>query len=295
MKFGLAFATVGPAATREGLTRIAVAAEELGFESIWSTEHVVMPLDYDSVYPYLPTGRVPVPADAPFPDPLIPLAYAAALTSRIRLGTAALILPEHEPLTIAKAIANLDVLSGGRVELGVGVGWLREEYDALGIDFSTRGKRMDAMIPALRDIWSPGPTAVDTEFFRWSGVESNPKPLAGRIPIHITGHSRAAALRAARIGDGFIPGIASPEEFATIRQVVVDECASIGRPVEEIAFTAGCNGRAYSADEVRELADLGAERVHAAFWGETPEEMVAAMSDYASTVMKAVGVEEGAR
>jgi len=202
------------------------------------------------------------------------------------------VLPEHEPLTIAKAIANLDVLSEGRVVLGVGVGWLREEYDAVGVDFATRGKRMDAMIAALRDIWSPGPTSVQNEFFHWENVEFNPKPVPGRLPIHIAGHSRAAARRAARAGDGFIPGIGSPEEFGKIRSIVEEECSAIGRPVTEIEFTAGCNGRAYGADEVRALADLGAERVHVAFWAETPEDMVAAMSAYASSVMADVGAEQ---
>jgi len=288
----MAFATGGPAVQPDGLRRIATVAEELGFDSIWSTEHVVVPTEYTSVYPYNPTGRIPVPPETPMPDPLIPLAFAAAVTSRILLGTAVVILPEHHPLQVAKSVAHLDVLSGGRVLLGVGVGWLREEYEALGVDFTTRGKRMDAQIDALRSCWSPGATSVDSEFFSWHDVHVSPKPARpDGVPIHISGHSPAAARRAARVGDGFIPGVSSPEEFAAIMELVRAECAKLDRDPATIEMTAGCNGLAYSADDVQRLHDLGAHRVHAAFFADTVEEVEAKMRHYAEDVMQVVGVD----
>jgi probable F420-dependent oxidoreductase len=220
------------------------------------------------------------------------LSFVAAVTSRIKLGTAAVILPEHHPLILAKSVAHLDVLSEGRAVLGVGVGWLKEEYDALGIDFTTRGRRMNAAIDGLRNAWAQGPSTYESDFFSWHEVESNPKPVSpDGVPIHIAGHSPAAARRAARRGDGFIPGIASPPEFADVVAPMYEECAKLGRDPNEIELTAGCSGRPYSADEIRQFEELGATRVHAAFLAETAEGLVEAMTEYAETTMSATGAE----
>ena len=141
MKFGIAFANAGPFAFPEMLAHLAVEAEKFGIESLWTVEHVVVPVGYESRYPYDPSGKMPGPENIPIPDPILPLAFAAAVTKKIRLGTGVLILPQRHPFYVAKEIATLDVLSGGRAILGIGVGWLREEFDALGIAFDDRAGR----------------------------------------------------------------------------------------------------------------------------------------------------------
>lgn len=289
MKFGLAFATTGPALDGDGLARIAVTAERLGYDSLWSVEHVVIPVGYASTYPYAPDGP---PEKIEIPDPQIPLAYAAAVTSTIRLGTAAVVLPEHQPLRIAKSLATLDRLSGGRVILGVGSGWLREEFEALQIDFESRGRRLEAMIAALRDLWSDGPSEFSSEFFSWGPVESNPKPVqAGGIPIHIAGHAPVVARRAARMADGFVPALNSVEEFEAVIAVVRAECETIGRDVAELELTAGCNIRSYDVDTVRRFADAGANRVHCVAFADTAQAVCDELERYAETVMQVVGID----
>src|SRR5438034_9890756 len=153
MKFGILFANVGHAVVPEGATALATIAEDAGYESLWTVEHVVVPADYQSQYPYSPSGRMPGPEESPIPDPLIWLTWVGAATTTLRLATGILILPQRNPVILAKELATLDVLSKGRVELGVGVGWLREEFDALGVPFEERGARTDEYVEALRTLW----------------------------------------------------------------------------------------------------------------------------------------------
>ena len=157
MKFGVMFANVGPMGSAEGAIGIAQGAEAAGIESLWTVEHTVVPAGYQSAYPYSDSGRMPGPEDSPIPDPLIWLTFVAGATSTIRLATGILILPQRNPVVLAKEIATLDQLSGGRVELGVGVGWLEEEFDAIGVPFRERGKRTDDHIEALRALWIAEP------------------------------------------------------------------------------------------------------------------------------------------
>jgi len=133
MKFGIAFGNVIGFDSLEGLQTLARSAESSGFESVWTVEHVIFPDSYESTYPYDPSGKMPMSAELPMPDPLVWLAFVAAATTTLRLGTGILILPQRNPVVLAKEVATLDALSGGRVELGIGVGWLEEEFDALGI------------------------------------------------------------------------------------------------------------------------------------------------------------------
>jgi alkanesulfonate monooxygenase SsuD/methylene tetrahydromethanopterin reductase-like flavin-dependent oxidoreductase (luciferase family) len=154
MHFGVAFANVFTFAEPEAARAIATTAEELGFESLWTVEHVVVPAGYESPYPYSPDGKMPAPDDTPLPDPLVWLAFAAASTSRIKLGTGIAILPQRNALIAAKEVATVDRLSGGRVLLGVGAGWLKEEFEALGVPFERRGRRLDEHIEAMRALWA---------------------------------------------------------------------------------------------------------------------------------------------
>ena len=154
MEFGIAFANTLQFTERDGLVELARSAEAAGFDSLWTVEHVIYPDGYESEYPYDRSGKMAADASSPIPDPLIWLSFVAAATSTLRLGTGILILPQRNPLILAKEVATLDRLSGGRVELGVGVGWLREEFDALGVPFERRGARTDEWIEVMRALWS---------------------------------------------------------------------------------------------------------------------------------------------
>ncbi len=251
MKFGLVATNAIPFASGSKSVLLAQAAERAGFESLWTVEHVIVPDDYTSAYPYDPTGKMALGSAAPLPDPLIWLTWVAAATERIRLATGILILPEHNPVILAKAVASLDDLSGGRVELGVGTGWLREEFDALGVPWERRGARTEDYISAIRALWDADSASYAGEFVTFKGVSSNPKPVRGRVPIVIGGHTRTAAERAGRLGDGFFPGKGDIAELVDIAQQ-----------------TATTNGRDPAAIEVTTIAAEiaipgaeGAERV----------------------------------
>jgi probable F420-dependent oxidoreductase len=263
MKFGIAFANIGPMGTATGAAGIGQSAEAAGFDSLWTVEHVLVPVGYESTYPYSPTGKMPGPEESDIPDPLIWLAFVAAATSTIRLGTGILILPERNPIIVAKEIATLDKLSEGRVELGVGAGWLEEEFDALGVPFAERGQRLDDHIAVMRKLWDDGPASHDSEFTRFPDAYSRPRPAQAHVPIHIGGHSKVAARRAGRIGDGFFPGRGSHEELAELIGIVRKSAEEAGRDPDAIEISAGGNGALGSGAlaEVEALRELGVHRV----------------------------------
>jgi probable F420-dependent oxidoreductase len=263
MKFGVMFANVGPMTYPEGAVAIAQAAEAGGFESLWTVEHALVPEGYQSTYPYSDSGRMPGPDDSDIPDPLIWLAYVAGQTSTIRLGTGILILPQRNPIIVAKEIATLDRLSGGRVELGVGVGWLEEEFDAIGVPFAERGRITDDHIETLRALWSDGPTTRASEYSNFGPAFSRPRPTQERIPIVIGGHTKAAARRAGRLGDGFFPGGGSHEDLAELIAIMRTTAEEHGRDPDAIEVTSPGNLALGSKalDEVKALADLGVSRV----------------------------------
>ena len=153
MKAGIIFANSGPFSRPELFGQLARGAEELGFDSIWTVEHVVVPQPH-MPYPGSKDGQMPGGDEVPIPDPLIPLAYAAAITSKIKLATGIVILPQRHPLYLAKQLATIDVLSHGRMLLGIGSGWMKEEFDAVGVDFHARGALTDESIQALRALWT---------------------------------------------------------------------------------------------------------------------------------------------
>jgi probable F420-dependent oxidoreductase len=234
-------------------------ADEVGFESILAVEHVAVPVGYESRYPYSDTGRMPLPEDCELPDPLDLLAWLAGRTERIRLGTGILVLPEHHPLQLAKRCATIDRLSGGRLFLGVGVGWMREEVAALGIDPDERGSRTDEAIDALRVVWHEDEPAFDGKHFVFCPVRSHPKPVQQTIPILVGGHSRAAARRAGERGDGFFPLGLSGEHLDERWRQVQEAAESAGRDPSTIGLTMG--GLLGDAAAILEAIERGAERV----------------------------------
>ena len=259
MKFGLAFANIITFAERDGLVRLGQSAEAAGFESVWTVEHVIYPEGYASTYPYDPSGKMMMAADTPLPDPLLWLAFMAAATEQLRLGTGILILPQRNPVVLAKEVATLDHLSGGRVELGIGVGWLREEFDALGVPFEGRGARTDEHIAVMRALWDADHADFEGEHFSFTDISSNPKPVNGRVPIHIGGHTRIAAERAGRIGDGFFPGRG---EIVELVDIVRQTAADAGRDPASIEISYGSEALMGpgAADAAHELAEAGVDR-----------------------------------
>ncbi len=204
VRLGLHALGIGPGARRDVIDAVAAAAERSGFATLWAGEHVVMVDRPQSRYPYAPDGQIAVPAAADWLDPVVALSFAAAATSRIRIATGVLLLPEHNPVRLAKLAASLDVLCGGRLTLGVGVGWSREEFAALGIPFADRGKRAAEYARAMRTLWHDDVACFDGEFVSFSEVRVNPKPVRDRrIPIVLGGNSDAALRRVADWGDGW--------------------------------------------------------------------------------------------
>jgi probable F420-dependent oxidoreductase len=258
MKAGIIFANSGPFCRPELFGQLAREAEELGFDSIWTVEHVVVPQPHVP-YPSSKDGQMPGGDNVPIPDPLIPLAYAAAITSKIKLATGIVILPQRHPLYLAKQLATIDILSHGRMLLGIGSGWMKEEFEAVGVDFHARGALTDESIQAMRALWTENPTTYHGKHFHFHDVKSLPKPVqAGGIPIHVGGHSPAAARRAGRFGDGFFPTIVNPEKLKEAFGMMRDAAKEAGRNPDAIELTSMAPPK---VDAVKAVQDVGVTRV----------------------------------
>ena len=221
MKWGVLFASTGFPDPASALS-MARAAEAAGFESLWAPEHVV--ISPDSIQTYGETDHWDrLYRRGGIPDPLVWLAFVAGHTSTIKLGTNVVVLPQHTPFVFAKTAATVDVMSGGRLELGIGVGGIVEDFRALGIDLHDRGKRMDEQIEVLRTLWTQEVAEHHGAYYSFAGIRSDPSPVRGTIPLHIGGSSDAAIRRAATRGDGYFPAI--------MRGDVRDELARFGAEV----------------------------------------------------------------
>ncbi|HSE83827.1 MAG TPA: LLM class F420-dependent oxidoreductase [Thermodesulfobacteriota bacterium] len=206
---------------------IAKKAEELGFDSIWASDHVIMPDRY--------VGRF----SEVFYDPFVLLASITAQTSKIRIGTSVIILPYRNPVVVAKMVATLDVLSGGRFIFGVASGWMKEEYDALGVPYHERGKRTDEYIRIMKELWEKDNPKFEGEFFRFSSIKFYPKPhQKPHPPIWIGGNSEWALRRAAKFGDGWQPTGLSPDDVGMAVKFTKNFAKEIGIELENFAFSA---------------------------------------------------------
>jgi probable F420-dependent oxidoreductase len=240
---------------------LAQAAEEAGVESLWTFEHVIVPLEYASKYPYDKSGKMGITPETNFLDPLVCLAAVAAATRSIRLGTGVNILSQANPVYVAKQVATLDFLSGGRFLFGAGIGWLQEEFDAVGVPFERRGARFDDYVQALRKVWSGETVEHQSDFINWSGFKSYPLPVQDPLPIIIGGDKGKVYQRIARYGDGWYAPTRSPEDLAPRLEALKTVCEEEGRDYGELEITAMWTLRG-GLDELRAYEDLGVSRLN---------------------------------
>lgn len=264
------YAVIAPVAAHttaqpEWISEFAKHVEACGFESIVAVEHTVVMSRYSSVYPYDASGKMELADDCPVPDPLDLLAFLAGQTTTLGLATGVLVLPNHHPVVLAKRLATLDALSRGRVRICVGMGWMKEEIEACGTDFATRGRRADEQLQVLRKLWADTSSeGVDHhgEFFDFDGAMSYPKPAqAGGVPLHIGGHSKAAARRAGRHGDGLQPLGVMGEELAALVALMRSEAEQAGRDPEALELSLGHLVTRVDQGKAERLAAQGADRI----------------------------------
>ena len=269
MQFGiLPPVGTGACADADWMREFAGHVESLGFESIVAAEHPLVISGYTSRYPYGRSGRMPLSNDCPVPDPIDMLAFLAGCTTKLGLATGVLILPAHNPVTLAKRVATLDALSKGRVRLGVGIGWMREELEACGAQFDSRGRRTDESIDILRTLWADsgeGGASFSGEFFSFSNANSFPKPVQrGGVPIHVGGHSKASIRRAALRGDGWQPLGISEEDFGEALALLRAEAQKAGRDPDLIEVTLSTGVTITTEDSVDKASAAGVTRLVAA-------------------------------
>jgi probable F420-dependent oxidoreductase len=299
----------GDMASPENLWTLAQRAESLGFDSVWVSDHIILPRKVDSFYPYAADGVATFRPDEDYYDPLATLNFLAGCTQKIRLGTHVLILPYRNPVLTAKMLSTLDVLSGGRVILGAGVGWMEEEFQALGLDtYAQRGAVTDEYIQLFKELWTKDNPEFHGEHYQLSESGFQPKPVQKpHPPIWIGGHTNPAIRRAAKYGDGWMPiglrppAILEPEELAEkiarLRRLTV----RAGRPEDAVSlcFSTGVtfdnspgatrrmmSGRAEQiAADLRQYQDLGVRNFILGFPGDSVAALDEAMEQFSKQVM----------
>ncbi len=290
MKFGFSLCNNQGIEDVQALVRLAVRAEELGVDSVWASDHV-----FNVSYVFERIGN------RPYYDPLTLLSYVAAVTTRIGLGTSVLVLPYHHPMRLAKAAATLDVMCGGRLRLGVGVGVVEQELHAMGSPFANRGAITDEIIAIMQELWTQEDPSYEGNLYSFSGMKFSPKPVQKpHIPLLIGGVSRAAIRRAARIGNGWHPTAMPPQELSQGIRYLREQVQAAGREISDIPVSisvpmqsarAGRYALGTDAAEmvpkIRALASLGVETVVISPYTGDPQEMMRALDMIARDVMPA--------
>jgi probable F420-dependent oxidoreductase len=262
MKVGLFALGINRATTPEIIRRTAQGAERRGFATLWVGEHVVLFDRQDSKYPYSDEGSFPLPADADWLDPFITLTFAAAVTSTIRLATGICLVPEHNPLVLAKEVASLDRLSGGRFALGVGIGWSAEEFAALGIPFERRAARTREYIEVMRKLWSEDVTTHRGEFVSFERARSFPKPARrDRLPIIFGGESGPALRRVAEYGNGWFGFNVAPADAPGKIERLRELCRERGRDARELELIVSPYTIRITRDDLARYRDAGVQEV----------------------------------
>lgn len=263
MKIGVPLFMLRP----QRMAAVAQRAEQLGFESVWVAEHLVFPTEIRSRYPYSAEGVPPINPATPLLDPLLVLMQVAACTERIRLGTNVYILPLRHPIAVARMAMTLDVLSNGRLTFGIGLGWLAEEFDAVGIDFASRAARTRECVRALRVLWSEPEPRFAGRFVSFGPLKFEPKPVqTPHPPIVFGGESAAALKRAAALGDGWYGVGHTPASAAAQVNRVRELLCEAGRADAPFEVTVSHGGGELSGDDVARYAEAGVHRVVSLPW-----------------------------
>ncbi len=263
MRVELWVPTATPICTPELLACIGREAEERGFSAIWVGEHVVLFEEYASSYPYADDGRIPAPPGSGLLEPLDTLSFLAAHTTTVRLGTAMVLLPQRNPVYTAKQVATLDWLSDGRVDLGVGVGWLEEEFRAVDVPWPRRGRRTDEYLEVLTTLWTDETSSYEGEFYSLNPCQMFPKPVQSPVPVHIGGESDAALRRVARAGHGWHTFNRAPDELAEPLAALDGHLAERGRRRSDVTITVCPYFQPLDADIAARYAEAGADAVAA--------------------------------
>jgi len=300
----------GPMATPEPITAIAQAGERLGFTHAYVSDHIVVPTSFDSIYPYTADGSAPFGTS--FLEQLTTISYLAAATSSVRLVTSVMVVPYRAPMHTAKVLSSIDVLSGGRLVVGVGVGWMREEFEAVDAPpFAERGRVTDEYLRAFRELWTADAPSFSGDHVSFADVAFEPKPVQKPLPIWIGGESAPAIRRAATLGDGWYPISFSPanpldtlERFTASLDKLYALAREAGRDPGDIKITyhAGAYGReaetvdgerkAFTgsdgqiADDVKRFEEAGVSNIFWLFPGDTPAELTASMERFRDVVAK---------
>ena len=279
MDFGWHLPCYGPLATRDNLLRVATEAERFGFESVFVSDHVALPFEQKTPYGSDRSAVFPIPPTGAFLEPLTALGLVASVTERVRLGTTVLVLPHRHPVLLAKTIATLDHLSDGRIIVGAGVGWLREEIEVFGVPFERRGGWSDEALGAMKRCWADERSKHTGEFFRFDDVGCFPKPRQKPYPpLWIGGAGPAAFRRVARFGDGFHAAWSAPEAMGEQIREVFKECEKLGRLGTDLVFSVRAGygirdeppreGRAnlvgpptFIAEQIARYADVGVSHI----------------------------------
>lgn len=265
-------------------------AEDRGFESVWLGEHVVLFDDYDSPYPYSGDGRLPMPPGTGMLEPFVTLSYLAAATERLRLGTGICLVPQRNPVYTAKQVADLDWLSGGRVDFGVGLGWLREEFDVLHVPWEGRGARTDEYLQVMRSLWTDDVSSHEGEIYPLPESRMYPKPVQQpHPPVHVGGESEAALRRAARFGQGWfgfnLAPADVPDRIRALEQALDEE----GRSRADVQVSIGSYFHGLTPEMTEQYAEAGVDRVIALFFAATVDDVAPTLDGLVPSVEAARG------
>jgi probable F420-dependent oxidoreductase len=262
VKIGISGMGMGKGSRPRTLQLVAEHAERLGFATLWAPEHVVLFDHYSSKYPYSDDGQFLAAGDIELTDPFVTLSYLAARTSRIRLATGICLVPERNPLVLAKVVASLDFMSGGRAALGVGIGWSAEEFAALGIPFERRAQRTCEYIEVMRKLWREETTTYSGEFTTFENARSFPKPARREgVPIIFGGESAPALRRVARVGDGWFGVKLTPAHLAEKLERLKVLLKENGRRLEQIELIVSPYQAEVTRDDLRRYHELGVSEI----------------------------------
>jgi probable F420-dependent oxidoreductase len=290
MKVGISLPCAGRIVSAEAMYRSARLAEEIGLDSLWSVDRLIGPLEIASRYPYTPDGRSRRIATEARLDPLMSLGAVAGVTSRIALGTGVINVPYRDPLTTAKAVATLDLMSGGRTILGAGLGWMKEEFDVLHVPYAERAARTEEYLAICKTLWTQDIPSFTGRFYQFADIKFEPKPVQQpHPPIWIGGYSEPAIRRALRIGDGWHPSRLNPEQFEERMRSFREQAAAGGRDLRTFTVSVKvgfdvCPG----PDVALRYRDLGVQHLVIDFWTDDLDELLRQIDVVGSKIAPAV-------